>query len=89
MRTQQHDIDCYDDEFSAVFGGPFKAVRVNVRQPAPVQEIWRPSVPVLREDSPYAAFGVRDHAVGQPDQLQRRGCRDSTQDKRELEGTWI
>ena len=54
-----------------------------------VQEIWRPSVPVLREDSPYAAFGVRDHAVGQPDQLQRRGCRDSTQDKRELEGTWI
>ena len=25
--------------------------------------------------------------MGQPDKLQRRGCRNSTQDKRE--GTWI
>ena len=67
------NIDRFDIEFSAAFqvGRTCKEVRVNVRQPAPVQEIWRPSVPVLREDSLYAALSVQDYEVGQPDQLQR------------------
>ena len=43
---------------------------------APVQEIWRLSVPVLRGDSLYAALCIRDHAAGQSqaDQLLLRGC---------------
>ena len=41
-----------------MFGRTCKEVGVNVRQPAPVQEIWRHSVPVLQEDSLYAASEI-------------------------------
>jgi hypothetical protein len=40
-------INWYDIQFVASFGCTCKEVCVNVRQPVPVQEIWRPTLPLL------------------------------------------
>jgi hypothetical protein len=56
--TLKQDIVRYHIAFSASLGRTCKKIRVNVRKYVSVQEIWRPFVPVLREDSLHVALCV-------------------------------